>query len=137
MFSALPSLLQVSRLLPCRIALAVDRVPLLQNLRSVRLSRACSVCGRRCGGSGRCARHPAAGGYSTGHWRKLRVQALVRDGYRCQLQLDGCTGVATTVHIDPALRGQHEDATLDDCTSACLYCHGVTDAARSVTEDTP
>lgn len=31
-------------------------------------------------------------------WRRTRIQVLARDGYRCQLQLPGCTSKATEVH---------------------------------------
>lgn len=35
---------------------------------------------------------------STWAWRKLRAQILLRDLYRCQLRLPGCTDLATQVH---------------------------------------
>lgn len=71
-------------------------------------------------------------GYSRKHWRELRVQRLNLDEHRCQLRVDArCTGTATTVHLDPRLEGNHDVATLNDCRSACLHCHGVVDAPRS------
>lgn len=67
------------------------------------------------------------------YWRELRLAALERDGYRCQLQVDdGCTGQAVSVHIDPRLGGDHLRATLADCLSACAHCHGAVDAPRAV-----
>lgn len=66
------------------------------------------------------------------YWERLRRAALTRDGYRCRLHVDdGCTEIATTVHIRPELEGNHLAATLDDCLSACAHCHGVTDAPRA------
>lgn len=35
---------------------------------------------------------------STRAWRRKRLLVLERDGYRCQLKLEGCTGRATHVH---------------------------------------
>lgn len=36
---------------------------------------------------------------STRAWRKVRVQVLIRDEYRCRVRLPGvCTGVATHAH---------------------------------------
>ena len=70
-------------------------------------------------------------GRNTYAWRRLRMDALNRDNHACQLRLNGCTGTATTVHIDPRLMGDHTLATLDDCTSACTHCHGVVDGARA------
>jgi 5-methylcytosine-specific restriction endonuclease McrA len=65
-------------------------------------------------------------GRTTQHWRRLRVQALERDDYTCQ----GCGAPAVSVHISPALGGDHRAATLDDCVSACLVCHGRLDGQR-------
>ena len=38
-----------------------------------------------------------AGG-STRRWRKIRALVLVRDSFRCQLRLPGCTLLAEHVH---------------------------------------
>lgn len=35
---------------------------------------------------------------STAAWRRVRAAVLVRDQQRCQLQLDGCTTIATQAH---------------------------------------
>ena len=65
-------------------------------------------------------------GRTTQHWKRLRVQALDRDDYTCQV----CGQPAVSVHINPALGGDHRAATLDDCVSACLSCHGRLDGQR-------
>lgn len=71
-------------------------------------------------------------GRDTARWVNLRRQALLRDGHTCQLRIDAaCTGTATTVHLDPALEGNHAAASLDDVASACAHCHGAEDATRS------
>lgn len=82
--------------------------------------RPCIVCGTPTTGS-RCAEHRH--GRDTQHWRQLRERVLLRDGYRCQIQLEGCTGKATSVHLDPRLSGQHLLASERDCTSVCRWCH--------------
>jgi 5-methylcytosine-specific restriction endonuclease McrA len=63
------------------------------------------------------------------HWRTIRKQRLALDGYRCTIQLDGCTTTATTVHLHPALNNNHDLATLDNTQSACARCHGRVDGA--------
>jgi hypothetical protein len=71
-------------------------------------------------------------GTRTAYWRKLRQQALERDNYQCQLNAARrCTKVASTVHPDPALRGNHRVAGLEHCKSACKLCHGVEDGRRT------
>jgi hypothetical protein len=72
-----------------------------------------------------------AHGTNTPYWRQLRQQALERDGYRCTIRHRGCTEVATTVHLDPALKGNHRVAGLEHCKSACKHCHGVEDGRRT------
>lgn len=65
-----------------------------------------------------------AGG-STRGWRKARAQVLARDGYLCQLRLEGCTTYAP-------LRGGHvhhthgRAVTGDDTrfmVAACAHCN--------------
>jgi hypothetical protein len=73
-------------------------------------------------------RKEQAQGRRTLHWQKVRRDALVRDGWVCQLRVDAdCTGRATTAHLDPLLKRKHHLATADDVVSACLHCHGVVD----------
>lgn len=58
---------------------------------------------------------------STSAWRKLRQVVLARDGYRCQLKVDGCTTVATHVHHVVG-----REATGDDprhLVAACASCN--------------
>jgi 5-methylcytosine-specific restriction endonuclease McrA len=65
------------------------------------------------------------------HWDELRIAALERDGRLCQPRLAGCTEIATSVHLDPRLGGNHALATLQDLTSCCAHCHGVLDGPRA------
>ena len=89
-----------------------------------------------------CAEHAAADerrratkrkrfGYGRSHWQQLRLQRLALAGGVCELRLPGCTRRATHVHLDPALRGNHDAATLDDCRAACPQCSGAVDAPRA------
>jgi 5-methylcytosine-specific restriction endonuclease McrA len=55
-------------------------------------------------------------------WRKQRVRILVRDNYKCRLQLDGCTGIADTVdHLVPWMPGTivHDSQLV----AACKHCN--------------
>lgn len=54
-------------------------------------------------------------------WLALQAEALARDGHRCQLALDGCTGTASMVVVERSSRP--EPLTLDRLTSACPACH--------------
>ena len=92
--------------------------------------RPCLDCGRPSRGP-RCPDHAIDYGYDSGHWQLVRAARLALDLNRCQLQLDGCTNTATTVHLDPDCSGNHLLATIDNTTSACLHCHGVVDAPRA------
>lgn len=60
-----------------------------------------------------------AGG-STRRWRKVRAYVLQRDGHRCQLNLPGCTTVAT--HVHHVLGKEHGDNP-DDCQASCAGCN--------------
>lgn len=54
-----------------------------------------------------------------GNWRTLRLEILKRDGYRCQIALDGCTGAANEVdHIQPG--DNHDPSNL---RAACTWCN--------------
>jgi hypothetical protein len=90
----------------------------------------CLSCGRPCPGP-RCAEHALDRGYNTQHWQQTRRARLVIDGYRCQFDYEGCTGYATTVHLDPECNGDHALATIDNTLSACSSCHGTEDAPRA------
>lgn len=92
--------------------------------------RACLTCGRPTPGS-RCPSCTVDKGYGSAHWQQIRRARLAIDGGRCRLRHDGCTGKATTVHLDPSCGGDHSLATLENTLSACAHCHGVEDAPRS------
>jgi hypothetical protein len=73
-------------------------------------------------------RKEQAQGRRTLHWQKVRRDALARDGWVCRLKVDDdCTVRATTVHLDPKLKGKHQLAEVGGVVSACLHCHGVVD----------
>ena len=60
-------------------------------------------------------------------WRKARDAQLARDRKRCQIRLDGCTTIATTVdHII----GAANDPDHKHLRSACENCHGKVTAAQ-------
>jgi 5-methylcytosine-specific restriction endonuclease McrA len=72
---------------------------------------------------------PFRGAQGTGRqaWQRLRRQVLERDGYRCLR----CGAPATSVHLDPRLKGRHDLATADRCASLCAVCHGAVDGPRA------
>ena len=52
-------------------------------------------------------------------WPTIRRRILERDDYTCQIQLPGCTGLATDVdHI-----GDRDDHSDDNLRSGCSSCH--------------
>lgn len=57
---------------------------------------------------------------STTAWRKLRLVVLARDLYRCRIQLDGCTTVATHVHHTMGKARGDDPAHL---VAACAPCN--------------
>lgn len=63
-------------------------------------------------GSDRAERLPA-------DWPLLRMTVLQRDGHTCQLQMDGCTTVAT--EADHIHRG--DDHAPTNLQAACAWCH--------------
>jgi 5-methylcytosine-specific restriction endonuclease McrA len=72
-------------------------------------------------------------GRTTDAWQRMRLAAFLRDGYACQRC--GKTGDrhTLTVHLHPALEGNHLAATRDDLTTLCRSCHGSVDAPRAHT----
>jgi hypothetical protein len=72
-------------------------------------------------------------GYKSAHWQQIRKQRLELAGYRCELRLPGCTGIASHVHLDERYEGQHRVAALEDTKAACPSCSGAVDAPRSHT----
>jgi 5-methylcytosine-specific restriction endonuclease McrA len=80
-------------------------------------------CTRRQAAS-RCELHRSrqARGYDAA-WERIRLEILVRDGYRCRIGGPGCTIRATTVdHIVPlALGGARLDPA--NLRAACGHCN--------------
>lgn len=92
----------------------------------------CTSCGTSCRlDNRRRAEKTNLHGVKRAHNQRLRLAALDRDNYRCRLRLPGCTGHATTMHLDPRRAGDHDQASLADVVSACAHCHGVVDAPRA------
>ena len=60
-------------------------------------------------------------GGSTRAWRKLRAAVLLRDGYRCQLKLDGCEGTATHAHHTKGRAVTGDDPA--HLVAACASCN--------------
>lgn len=59
---------------------------------------------------------------STHAWRKVRALVLARDGYRCQLRLEGiCTTIADQVHHTVAREISGDDPA--HLVSACRACN--------------
>lgn len=56
-------------------------------------------------------------------WRRIRPQVLERDGHRCTIGMEGCTGHATSVdHIIPlAFGGSPYD--LSNLRASCHNCN--------------
>jgi 5-methylcytosine-specific restriction endonuclease McrA len=76
-------------------------------------------------------------GRTTAAWQRLRLAAFDRDSYACRQCGQGGTRHTLTVHLDPALKGNHWSATLDDLTTLCRSCHGSVDAPRAHTKVEP
>ena len=68
------------------------------------------------------------GFYKKGPWRRIRIQALQRDHYQCQLRISPeCTRIATEVHhIKPIDEYPELALVLDNLTSTCWNCHELT-----------
>ena len=73
------------------------------------------------------------GFYKRPAWRRIRLQALQRDHYICQLRLSPrCTEIATEVHHIKELEDHPElGLCLDNLTSCCWYCHEETKTKKS------
>lgn len=66
-------------------------------------------------------------------WRRVRLFALQRDNYLCQLRLSKkCTRIATEVHhIKPIAEYPELALELDNLTSSCWWCHELTKSRGS------
>lgn len=53
------------------------------------------------------------------NWPSLRANILRRDNYRCQISLDGCSGIAT--EVDHIARGDNHSP--ENLRAACSRCH--------------
>ncbi|NNF68447.1 MAG: HNH endonuclease [Acidimicrobiia bacterium] len=61
--------------------------------------------------------------YNSATWRKVRLVILERDGYICQIGLDGCTERATDVdHIIP-IEADGEWFDENNLRAACKHCN--------------
>lgn len=62
---------------------------------------------------------------STRAWRRIRARVLARDGYRCRINLDGCTGLeaggATHVHHTVGRAVSGDDPRY--LVAACEWCN--------------
>lgn len=69
---------------------------------------------------------------STRAWRRIRALVLARDGYRCRVNLPGCTTRATAAHhtVGRGVSGDNPDYLL----ASCDHCNG---AAGDPTEHDP
>lgn len=65
------------------------------------------------------------GFYKSPAWRRIRVQALTRDHYLCQLRTSSkCSGIATEVHhIVPLETNPALGLELSNLVSCCWWCH--------------
>jgi len=87
------------------------------------LAKRCLDCGTRTRGT-RCATcthlHTHAHGRNTHRWQQLRAARKQLDGHRCTY----CGSTQDlTVHLHPRLAGNHRNATLADCVTACRSCN--------------
>lgn len=58
---------------------------------------------------------------STRAWRRTRRQVLARDGFLCQLRLEGCTTTATHVHHTHGRTTTGDDPA--HLVAACAHCN--------------
>lgn len=58
---------------------------------------------------------------STRAWRRTRALVLARDGHRCQLRLQGCTGQATQAHHVLGRSVTGDD--MAHIVAACAHCN--------------
>jgi hypothetical protein len=66
-------------------------------------------------------------GRNTTQWMKTRAFVIARANHHCELQLPGCTTIATTAHKQG---GGYHTPNPDDYQASCRHCHGVVDGGR-------
>lgn len=79
---------------------------------------------RRPPGVPRLNRNQQAETRKSGHWAKVSRARLAYANGECEIRLPGCVKIAASVHLNPALGGNHRLATFEDCRAACVVCHG-------------
>lgn len=95
------------------------------------------VCPRGCQRADDRRRHERqrTHGRDTRAWRRLALAAKIVAGFRCQhcgsAEDPSDPRTKLTVHLDPALEGNHAIATLADVEVVCASEHGSIDAPRS------
>ena len=67
--------------------------------------------------------------YHTAKWRKVRQQALIRDGYRCQHC--GTTQHLIVHHDIEVTKDPGQAFNLDNLETLCRSCHGRTHTERN------
>ena len=79
------------------------------------------------------------GFYHKTAWRRVRLLALQRDHYLCQLRISKkCTGIATEVHhIKPLEDFPELGLELSNLTSCCWFCHEETKPRSSERVEPP
>ena len=70
-------------------------------------------------------------GYSSPNWQHIRTRRHQLAAGQCELQLPGCTTIATHTHLNPTLAGDHRHAQLEDTRACCANCSGAIDAPRA------
>lgn len=61
--------------------------------------------------------------YNSMAWRRLRALVLERDGYACQVRLDGCRGAATQVDHIVAMSDGGPPLSPLNARAACSHCN--------------
>ena len=61
--------------------------------------------------------------YDSPAWRWTRKAVLARDGFRCQVGHDGCTGTATAVDHIVSLNAGGAPFDLDNLRATCTACN--------------
>ncbi len=70
-------------------------------------------------------------GYSSSNWQNVKKKRRAMAAGKCELDLPGCTVIATHTHLDPRLNGDHRHATVYNARACCSSCSGAVDAPRA------